>query len=270
MNIPVERVLSGCAANVIDAAIENNQAEYWNALLSETPGAIIQNQGPIQYGLTGLPHPLFNLVTRTRLEGAETAARVEQTIREIRGFRLPFGWVVGPLSRPPDLPRFLESHGLHVGVRLPGMAMDLCVARPSDPAKDVEEVLDLEGLDQWMIPCLTAFDMSRDAAEWFRLAHAGLGFGEGAPLRLFVGRDQLRPAACSLLYFGAGVAGLYCVGTLLEARRQGFGAAMVEACLQAARGAGYKIAILHSAPMGHNLYRRLGFKDYCTLTVYVD
>jgi len=67
----------------------------------------------------------------------------------------------------------------------------------------------------------------------------------------------------------AGVAGIYNVGTVPEARGKGIGAAITLAPLLEARSRGYKIAILHASELGYSVYRRLGFQDYCQMNIYV-
>jgi GNAT superfamily N-acetyltransferase len=78
-----------------------------------------------------------------------------------------------------------------------------------------------------------------------------------------------QPVASSRLILGAGVAGIYGVGTVPEARRRGIGAAMTHVPLLQARALGYRIATLHPSPMGLGSYRRLGFEEYCFLDRYV-
>ena len=45
---------------------------------------------------------------------------------------------------------------------------------------------------------------------------------------------------------------------------------MVQAAMRTAQEQGYRIAILHATQMGLNVYRTLGFQEYCTLPGYID
>jgi ribosomal protein S18 acetylase RimI-like enzyme len=91
----------------------------------------------------------------------------------------------------------------------------------------------------------------------------------GSPLvHYYLGVLDDKPVATSLLYPGGGVAGIYNVATLPEARRQGIGSALTVAPLLQAHTWGYRIGTLQSTPMGLNLYRRLGFREYCRFQVY--
>jgi GNAT superfamily N-acetyltransferase len=96
----------------------------------------------------------------------------------------------------------------------------------------------------------------------------GLSLGNALPWRHYVGLLHGEPVATSSLFLGTESAGIYCVATLPEARKQGIGAAVTLAALQAARDRGYHLAILQSSALGRNVYRRLGFREYCTYHLY--
>jgi predicted acetyltransferase len=67
-----------------------------------------------------------------------------------------------------------------------------------------------------------------------------------------------------------GVAGIYAVATLPQARRQGIGTWMTTLPLLEAKEMGYRVGVLQASSMGHPIYRRLGFADVCTYRQYVQ
>lgn len=66
--------------------------------------------------------------------------------------------------------------------------------------------------------------------------------------------------AQTLLLFGGGVAGIYNVGVVPEARSRGIGKAIVTAACLHAREKGYNFATLNANHIGRPVYNQLGFK----------
>jgi GNAT superfamily N-acetyltransferase len=85
---------------------------------------------------------------------------------------------------------------------------------------------------------------------------------------LYLAHIGERPAGTCALHLGS-AAGLYSVGTLPMARRQGVGTALTKRALADAISAGHNIASLTASGLGARLYRALGFKEYCRLREYV-
>ena len=85
------------------------------------------------------------------------------------------------------------------------------------------------------------------------------------PIRNYVGYWNNKPVSTSTIFYGGGVAGIYCVSTLPEARGRGIGAAITLRPLRVAREMGYRVGVLQSSEMGFNIYKNLGFRHLCQI-----
>lgn len=211
-----------------------------------------------------LPHYMFNFASLARIErGAEDLA-IANAIEFFESKKLPWAWQVGPTSEPSDLGEQLVASGLVLSHSTPGMGIDL---RHYDAQPvDVREVVDEASLGMWVEAALAAFAMPSPFAVMFTALYSP---DNSQPIRYFYAEEDGKAVSTSMVFYGAGVAGIYCVGTLPEARKRGFGEKVMHACMQAALEDGYDVAILHSSRMGFPLYERLGFKEYCKIDYYL-
>jgi ribosomal protein S18 acetylase RimI-like enzyme len=151
------------------------------------------------------------------------------------------------------------------------MALDLVDWRPDDGLPigvTIDRVVDAPGLDRWrevQRRGLALDDRSTDA--WFT-AHRRPGFAPDLPLRNWVATLGREPVAAAALFVGAGVAGIYNVCTVPEARGRGIGRAVTAAALAHALARGLRLAVLGSSDMGYPVYRRLGFREVSRLRSY--
>lgn len=70
------------------------------------------------------------------------------------------------------------------------------------------------------------------------------------------------------MLLGGEVAGIYHVATLSSARGRGFGSALTHAALLHAVERGAREAALQSSELGLSVYRSLGFREHCALSMY--
>jgi ribosomal protein S18 acetylase RimI-like enzyme len=230
----------------------------------------LHDDGACRWTLSHLPFPLFNSVVRARLDAGLADAAIEARIRACANRHVPMLWWTGPSTTPADLGDRLERHGFVVEPAI-GMAGDIryLAAQPGDAVIEVRRVHDAATLATWSRVLCNAFGAPQAFGDAFADLVAAVGLGPQSTFRHFLGYFNGEPAATCSLFLGAGVAGIYDVGTLPERRRRGIGAAITRAAIADAAAGGYRMAILHSSTLGAAMYRALGFTDVCAIGQYV-
>jgi GNAT superfamily N-acetyltransferase len=266
-----EPILRDFSPKTLAKAIEANQIGFY-ADVGRSSQIQLNDDPEILWFLTGVPFASFNRVLRARFEGDDVDAKVDKALAPFKDRRVPMMWHTGPSTRPTDLGQRLVARGLVLAESEPGMAADLLALR-DDPlvptGLKIERVDDARKLEMWVTAFARAFALPDALREPTFEVELELGLEQDQPRRLYLGLMAGQPVASSIVFLGAGVAGVYGVGTVPEARRRGIGTAMARVPLLQARALGYRIATLHASPMGLESYRRLGFEEYCVLDRYV-
>jgi GNAT superfamily N-acetyltransferase len=257
------------SAPALVAAIKANLFE-WYRYLGRSPKAKLYDSPEVTWLLTGVPSSFVNGVLRTQVEPGTVDVIIEETLTHFESRNVTkFSWWTEPGTQPTDLGKYLEAHGLTYTEGGPGMAVDLLELNeglPTPSGLTIERVGDTETLRKWAYASMIGFEKPKSSVDTWLDVFAGLGFD--LPLRNYVGILNGEPAAASGLFLGAGVAGIYVVGTIPRMRRQGIGTALTLAPLREARAMGYRVGILHSSEMGLGVYSRLGFQEYCRMSHY--
>jgi ribosomal protein S18 acetylase RimI-like enzyme len=255
------------------AALSASEANVCAALLDLLPSvAGGTHDGPEMFRyVSGLPAPLWNGVVRARLSPEMADQQIEMALRPFENHAVPMTWWLSYSSQPADLGRRLEKRGLAVNFTLREMSADLSAIPDSvslPPGAKVTEVRTAEELAQANRISTSCFGQSEAVAEGMTRHQALVGFGGERPLHHFLGYLDGKPVSTASVHLSHGIAGIYTVGTLSEARRRGLGGAVTLAALHAARDAGYRVASLQASPMGAPVYARLGFQDRFPIPMY--
>jgi len=251
--------------------IEENFFQF-RAVISRLPDASIHPTPHLTIIDSGLLHAPWNAVLRTQLPSGEVDRKIEEVLGYFQSRKLPFSWWIGPTTRPAEIESCLQAHGFAYQENTPGMAIKLREVNENTPSlsfltiKQVSSETDLERFVRVVRYC---FHLPKICAAALFNLYLKIGWQSDAPFHHFLGWWKGRAVASASLFFAADVAGIYLVGTFPETRGRGIGTAMTLACLQRARELGFNLAVLRSSPLGENVYRRIGFREYCRLKRYV-
>jgi ribosomal protein S18 acetylase RimI-like enzyme len=216
---------------------------------------------------TAVPHPWFSGVLSTQPISANEEQIIQENLAYFKTHRVPiFTWWLEPQLQVAAWTDQLLPHGFGYDANTPGMAVDLATLLPSVPHPDellIKPVDNLEALQTWTGIFIKGYEIPEAAFLPFFELLAGLGLD--LPIRHYLGYLHNQPVATASLFLGAGVAGIYNVATLAEARGQGIGAALTLKPLHEARQMGYHAAVLQSSEMGYRVYQRLGFRKLCVM-----
>lgn len=250
-------------------AIEDGVFRFWS-YLGRSPQLGLYD-GPDMIRLTSeVASPFCNNILRANLSPGDIDTTIESALAPFKSRRVPVRWWISPSTRPANLSKYLEAHGLTLMADVAGMAADLPTLNeklPEPPGLTIEQVGDVKTLTQWIPISTISFGFPESVSTLFFDVLSSQGFE--LPWRHYIGWLMGRPVACSSLLLGPGAAGIYFVGTVPEARGKGIGAALTLAPLLDARALGYRIGVLGASQMGQRVYQRLGFREYCRFGIYV-
>jgi len=255
------------SATALAAAIEDNGAEFLVAMGRAAGGE--EGNDAVRWTIGGSPIDYHNAVVAAHLDAEDADAAIAASIARMRAHDVPGSWHLGPGMTPADLGQRLVDHGFHYAGDDIGMAADLGELQQSSmPAGLTISRVETPGdFGAWVETLGQGFGDGATEASWVGDICLELGLANPA-WRHYLGRLDGTPVATATLFLGAGVAGIYFVFTLPEARRRGIGAAVTLAPLLEARALGYRIGVLGASTMGEPVYRRIGFREYCRIGLF--
>jgi ribosomal protein S18 acetylase RimI-like enzyme len=257
----------------LSLAVEENVFALFRAMAS-LPGGEIEESEKLSRHNSPPTSPLFKGAWRTHLSSDEADDAIDETIAWFKTRRAPFIlWWMGAQTRGADLRDRLTARGFTENLASsPGMASDLRALNEETSAPHnftIARAVGRKELRDWRDVFCKVYEAPASAGQAWVDATSSAGF-DRAPWQMYVGYLKGKPVATNLIFDGAGVAGVYAVGTVSEARGKGIGAAITTGPLVEARERGYRFGVLYSSDMGCAVYRRLGFREVdCKITRYL-
>jgi len=224
----------------------------------------------VSWCITDVAFPSCNPIFRIRLKPEAVDGLLDGVIAKARSRKVNLQCTTTGATEPADLPEYLTAHGFVNQGNPAGMAVDLRDMNDDKTAPvdlNIIEVKDNATLDTWCRVTCAGFGIPEQAVpslhQWF-----SRDVEMKMPLKFYLGRLNGKAVATSMYLLAEGVAGIYFVATLPEARNRGIGFAVTQKPLLDARRLGYRVGILQASPMGKPVYLRLGFREYSTLGSY--
>jgi GNAT superfamily N-acetyltransferase len=259
------------ADRLVRKAIKANWENY-HYCLAVSPSVELSISRYLTWFITNVPDHFMNLVVCTQLPSKGMDELVENALTHFRSSNIgKVTWLIQEGVPEAEIKNHLLSHGLTYSESNGAeMAADLEWIPDQPPLPSglrIVRVEDKPTLRQWIHVASAGFGVAEQyEAVWYEF------FAEAVfeqPFWTYLALLNGRPVGTSQLFLSAGVAGIYNVTCLPDARGQGIGTAITQAPLLDARAIGYRISILQASDAGARVYRRLGFQDFGGLSVYL-
>lgn len=247
-------------------AIKENLYQYFYTFKNVEAAEFLASGDNIRWK-TKVPYPWFNGVLSRSHPREDAKQLIEETQEYFNDMaNSGYTWWLAPDLEPEDWGLHLLQHGFRYTAETPGMAVELDhlqVPTKNPLGLEIIPVEDLQTLQTWVNVFIRGYGLPE---EWyFDLFELMNGLGLAYPFQNYLGFLDGQAIATSHIFYSAGVAGIYNVATLPEARGKGIGAAMTRAPLIQAREQGFKLGVLQSSEMGYPIYQNLGFVQLCTM-----
>jgi ribosomal protein S18 acetylase RimI-like enzyme len=230
-------------------------------LLELDPGAVVEAGRGWDFYAGSPAHPLIsNAAFRSddRASAEELVSHAQSFFGERgRGFSV---WVRGDLKEDADLVAAAEAKGHQPAYEMPEMVLAGPVDPPALPAGAELRRLRSSGEaeDYWRVAAASYLSLGFPAEVFaFYTNHRGLLADNVAAFVVYL---DGKPVSIAMTIVSHGVAGIYWVGSLEEARGRGLGRAVTAAATNAGFDLGADVASLQASPMGAPIYADMGYE----------
>ena len=179
---------------------------------------------------------------------------------------VPVTWLVHPTS-PPTIEAALTEAGLVEAESMPGMVADLAaIPAVGDPPAGIRiEEATVERSDAWVHLVSWRYGLEATASAYLTQVYR---YATTHGTRLWIAYDGDEPISKAATYTGDDFVGVFGVATTEAGRGKGLARHLTLLGLHAAAADGISTAVLHSTPMAHSLYERMGFRDAATFRLW--
>ena len=259
------------ATKLVKASIKTNWENY-HYCLGCAPNVELSVSRYLTWLVTNMPDHFMNLVVCTELPQDGAGELIDNALDHFKSLNIrKLSWLAEEGVKASVLKKHLEARGLTFRESFAAeMAIDLAKLNENARANEDLEIIpveDNEVLKQWIHVATSGFGMSPEVEEIWYDFFAETVFDN--PFKTYLALLDGRPVGTSQLFTSGGVAGVYNVSSIPEARGQGVGSAITLAPLIEARKRGYHVGVLQASSMGYNVYRKLGFDDFGKLSVFL-
>jgi ribosomal protein S18 acetylase RimI-like enzyme len=253
------------------ARMDASLAAYWGGYaLAE--GAHREKFPGASLFYTPIPLSLFNTVILTGQDAASIDGVFSSAAKCIAEQGRPILWRLSPTAVSDEVTTRLEQYGLQQQGRDPAMLANLSEL-PSPVQITGLKIQASEGRSgryDWARLTCDAFELGPDVRKAMSECEAAIPESEFASQPRYVGYLDGEPVAVSSLVMTEGLAGVYAVATLPDARNRGIGTAMTLHVMREGKMRGAKSAVLQATEIGKSVYEGIGFSTAYEYELYLQ
>ena len=262
----MDEILSDFTEKAVTKSIYSNLLD-WSKYYARYPKITTLDTTELYREDIGYTDFSFQGVLYTNLTIDNVDEKIEEVTSYFTSHNYPFSWMVTSTTKPGNLDERLKAHGFKEIDGTPGMAVklhELVDDREKPRGLSIDLVEDETSLRLWWSLWSRGYPMPKKLADFYADASVYIGVEPDSPMKYYIGYIDGNPIATSQSLLSSGVAGLYSVTVVPEARGKGIGTEMSLHPLRIARSLGYSIGVLDSTMKGLGIYQRLGFEEVCT------
>lgn len=259
------------SAHSVSAAIKANWLNYHYSMW-QSPKAELSISPYLNWLITDIPDYFLNLVVSTQLPEHGIEKLVEKAMHHFEKNNVPrLMWFVEEGVQAENLKHHLSNHGLTFrecfATKMAASLENIPENIPMPKGFSIVPVKDRGTLKQWIHLVSRGFGIPEEHENTWCDIFDNTVFN--APFRTYLGILNGQPVGTAQLFASAGVAGIYNITCIPEARCQGVATALTSTALHDARHMGYRVSVLQASQAGAKVYSKLGFQKYGNLSAFM-
>lgn len=255
------------------AILKAFEANLWDRaafLPKARKDGIVEESAELLLVDSGLANPAFNTIGRSSLHPRFGADRAEAAIEHFRAKKLPFTWILGPLSGHGAMEPTLKGFGLSCPEDEWVLVMTLdTVNIPGTVPQglDVKRIATAAQVEQFA-EVLASVAPGDETIKTFYTDGKDAITAPASPLRLYIGHVGTEPVAALEAFSAHGILNFHQMTSVPTVRGKGYGAGLMVTALKDAKKAGLRLASIQAPESSRLAYERFGYKPAGRIASY--
>lgn len=215
--------------------------------------------------------PRLNNVFDYRIRNKDVKQVIKSVVEEYKIKNSSFTWIISPSSRPKNIESELINNGLKYSSEPVGKLYKIKKKKYDlnlNNHIDIVKIDNIGKLKLWCNIVTKIFEIdANNYNNFYKILQKSI-LNEKSIMDLYLLKFDSKPICTAALLKGKLSAGIYWVATLANQRRCGFATLLTKFLINEAKDNNYNYVTLQSSQMAYDLYKKIGFKEYCKFKMY--